>query len=374
MHAKREYFPGNPFLTCEIFDAEKPVTDQKITPASFDIAIATNVLHATRNIQNTLSNVRDTLKSDGVLLLNELSDNVLFSHLTFGLLEGWWRYDDQAYRIPGSPGLYPEQWKQALERAHFKHIDFPATVAHPLGQQVIVAQQTVVVASSGQPIDMHDDQIRDKAIAYFKRLVAETIQVPSDQIETSTPFERYGIDSILVVQITANLRKVFTDVSSTLLFDVQTIAGLVDYFLEQQFEKLAELVGARAAMRPVPVTYQTPAVETVPASTPVSTPVSAPASAPTAAFTLSPAPSQPINRDIAIIGLSGRYPGANDVHTFWENLSQGKHGISEIPAERWDWRQHFDTQKGRAGKSYTRWGGLSTTLPHSILSFPFVSG
>jgi polyketide synthase PksN len=372
MHAKREYFPGHPFLTCELFDAEKPVSGQKIAAGTFDIAIATNVLHATRNIQNTLSNVRDTLKPEGLLFLNELSDNVLFSHLTFGLLEGWWRYDDQDCRIPGSPGLYPQQWKQALERAQFPHVHFPATVAHPLGQQVIVAQQVSVtswpeqrtvatrVTSAAsvqveQPIQIHNDQIRDKAIVYLKRLVAETIQIPSDQIETSTPFERYGIDSILVVQITANLRKVFTDVSSTLLFDVQTISGLVDYFLEQQSEKLAELVGVRAVIRPaVPTLPALPISESAPVSPQKPTAYSASATAPAYA----PAPSQPINHDIAIIGLSGRYPGANDVNTFWENLSQGKNGISEIPGERWDWRQHFDSQKGRAGKSYTQWGGF----------------
>ncbi|TMC13974.1 MAG: polyketide synthase, partial [Chloroflexi bacterium] len=63
-------------------------------------------------------------------------------------------------------------------------------------------------------------------------------------------------------------------------------------------------------------------------------------------------------RDIAIIGLAGRYPGAKDVLTFWHLLKAGKSGIREIPQERWNWRSYFQTEKGAAGSMYTKWGGF----------------
>jgi acyl transferase domain-containing protein len=62
--------------------------------------------------------------------------------------------------------------------------------------------------------------------------------------------------------------------------------------------------------------------------------------------------------DIAIIGLSGRYPGANNVREYWENLKAGKDCITEIPGERWDYRDYFDPEKGKAGTSYSKWGGF----------------
>ena len=34
------------------------------------------------------------------------------------------------------------------------------------------------------------------------------------------------------------------------------------------------------------------------------------------------------NNDIAIIGMSGRFPGANDIHTFWKNILNGTESIS----------------------------------------------
>jgi len=62
--------------------------------------------------------------------------------------------------------------------------------------------------------------------------------------------------------------------------------------------------------------------------------------------------------DIAIIGVSVRYPGASDINEFWNNLKEGKSNITEIPQERWNWREYFDKEKGKAGKMYSKWGGF----------------
>ena len=63
-------------------------------------------------------------------------------------------------------------------------------------------------------------------------------------------------------------------------------------------------------------------------------------------------------QDIAVIGLSGRYPGARDVGEFWQHLRAGTNCVSEIPPERWDWRQFYDEERGKPGTSYSRWGGF----------------
>ena len=68
--------------------------------------------------------------------------------------------------------------------------------------------------------------------------------------------------------------------------------------------------------------------------------------------------------DIAVIGLSGCYPQAANVDQFWKNLKNGKNCITEIPQNRWDWREYFDGQKGRQGKIYTKWGGFIEGADH----------
>ncbi|MCF2435362.1 polyketide synthase dehydratase domain-containing protein [Streptomyces thinghirensis] len=55
--------------------------------------------------------------------------------------------------------------------------------------------------------------------------------------------------------------------------------------------------------------------------------------------------------DVAIIGVSGRYPQAADLDEFWENLRTGRDCIREVPADRW--------HDGRyAGAGAGGWGGF----------------
>jgi amino acid adenylation domain-containing protein len=58
--------------------------------------------------------------------------------------------------------------------------------------------------------------------------------------------------------------------------------------------------------------------------------------------------------DIAIVGISGRYPGARDLGALWTVLAGGKDCISEVPEDRWDWRHY---QSGAAAHA-SKWGGF----------------
>ncbi len=73
----------------------------------YDILFATNVLHATRNMEVTIQNCKALLCKGGLLIANELSAKTEFLTLTFGLTEGWWLYDDVQRRIPGNPSDPP---------------------------------------------------------------------------------------------------------------------------------------------------------------------------------------------------------------------------------------------------------------------------
>ncbi len=72
---------------------------------AYDVLFATNVLHATRDMGNTLQHCKALLRKGGLLIANELSTKTEFLTLTFGLTDGWWLYDDLERRIPGSPIL-----------------------------------------------------------------------------------------------------------------------------------------------------------------------------------------------------------------------------------------------------------------------------
>jgi amino acid adenylation domain-containing protein len=65
-----------------------------------------------------------------------------------------------------------------------------------------------------------------------------------------------------------------------------------------------------------------------------------------------------LSQDVAIIGMSGRFPGARDVAEFWHNLANGVDCIQEVPPDRWDIAPYFDPNPGSPHKTYSKWGGF----------------
>ena len=73
--------------------------------------------------------------------------------------------------------------------------------------------------------------LEEKAENYLKKLLSSVIGLPAHRIEPDAPMEKYGIDSIMVMQLTSRLEKVFGSLSKTLFFEYQTIRELNGYFL-----------------------------------------------------------------------------------------------------------------------------------------------
>ena len=57
------------------------------------------------------------------------------------------------------------------------------------------------------------------------------------------------------------------------------------------------------------------------------------------------------------IGMSGRFPQADDIHELWKNLKAGRDCISEVPQQRWDWHRTQDLRSPN-GRKISRWGGF----------------
>ncbi|KAH6844804.1 hypothetical protein B0I37DRAFT_446777 [Chaetomium sp. MPI-CAGE-AT-0009] len=123
------------------FDAEKEPADQGYKPGSYDVVVASNVLHATTNLHNTLRNVRALLKPGGFLFLLEITDNTSIRYsFSMGGLSGWWLGVNDGR--PYSPCITRSKWNQALRKAGFAGVSAvtPAHDIHPNPFSVIASQ------------------------------------------------------------------------------------------------------------------------------------------------------------------------------------------------------------------------------------------
>jgi acyl transferase domain-containing protein/acyl carrier protein/ubiquinone/menaquinone biosynthesis C-methylase UbiE len=353
--AEEKYGPENPYLNFQLWNIEKSAAEQGIDPESYDIAIAANVLHATQNIRRTLRNLKAVLKPGGILLADELTQKSIFTTLTFGLLDGWWRYDDEELRIPGSPLLSRKSWQKVLNEEGFSRIVFPAESKHHLGQQVICAEMEAAAVRLPEP--MNDQQLREKSTEYFKKLIGGVLRIPYYKIDATEPLERYGIDSILISQLNGELRKTFANIGNTSFDEYPTIDSLVEHFIQTRRESMIQLAGS-----PVRPPDGFPAESCQMAVPELASTAESPTQKPARFIHFRDMSiSSPEPDLIAIIGMSGRFPQARNLAEYWENLRTGKNCITEIPGERWPLQGFYHPDRREAiiqNKSYSQWGAF----------------
>ncbi|TAK73854.1 MAG: thioester reductase, partial [Gammaproteobacteria bacterium] len=126
--------------------------------------------------------------------------------------------------------------------------------------------------------------------------IHQFLKIPLDQLNVSSNFSEFGFDSINLVKFAKLISKHFGfNITPAKLFANPTIGALADYLRQE---------------------YAIPAAA---------------------------------DDAIAIIGISGKFPQADNLEAYWENLLQGRNCISEIPKERWDWNDN---------KTDVKWGGF----------------
>ncbi|WP_313918320.1 SDR family NAD(P)-dependent oxidoreductase [Tahibacter sp.] len=209
--------------------------------------------------------------------------------------------------------------------------------------------------ASGLP-PQRDDGFFEQALAVFVQLLADALKMPPSQIDPHEAMEAYGIDSILIVHMTQILERHLDQVSSTLFFEHKTLHALVRHFIDTQPDSVRALAGM-AAVQPGPAA---PVAVSAPPHAPVKPAAPLLTHATGADVT---AVAQAGYAPIAIIGLHGRFPQADDLDAFWHNLREGRDCVTEVPHERWSegWLDTSDVDAAiENGKSYCDQGGFIT--------------
>ncbi|HVA26398.1 MAG TPA: SDR family NAD(P)-dependent oxidoreductase [Chloroflexota bacterium] len=130
------------FVQYRRLDIERDPAEQDFELHAFDVVIAANVLHATANLPSALRNVSGLLAEGGLLVAVE-GHARRWLEMVFGMLGGWWLFDDGLRKT--SPLMAPADWRAVLASAGFAEVaeldDQP-----PLG---LASRGSVLVARKG---------------------------------------------------------------------------------------------------------------------------------------------------------------------------------------------------------------------------------
>ncbi|MYV56019.1 beta-ketoacyl synthase N-terminal-like domain-containing protein, partial [Streptomyces sp. SID3212] len=173
--------------------------------------------------------------------------------------------------------------------------------------------------------------------AAVAELLARALLIPVERIGHRTNFGQLGVDSILVAGIVADLEeRVGEPLSPSLVLEYPTVALLAEHLTTEHPAGTARWAGGAAVTGGRRADART--TGTGPAATG--------AGGPEAGRGL-----------VAVIGAAGRYPGAPDLDRYWELLREGRGGITEVPASRWDHRRLWSPRPA-PGRSISKWGGF----------------
>jgi microcystin synthetase protein McyG len=138
----KDNFKSYPRLRFAPLDIERSPADQGFEAGAYDIVVASNAIHATADVQKSMSHIVDLLAPSGLFLGIEGLEPETWVNITFGLTEGWWRYNDVSRR-PSGPLLNAAGWRRLLTEVGFRDVVLVADDRSSEG----TAHQAVILAA-----------------------------------------------------------------------------------------------------------------------------------------------------------------------------------------------------------------------------------
>lgn len=114
----RERHGSNPAARFGILDIERDPGPQGYEPGTYHVVVASIVLHATRDISESLLHLRSLLAPGGIVLVLEPTTNPRGEAVSVRLLEGYNRFEDDRVTA-NDPNLDVATWRTKIEAAGF---------------------------------------------------------------------------------------------------------------------------------------------------------------------------------------------------------------------------------------------------------------
>ena len=103
-------------MSFEVLDIEKPPIREYEN--AFHMIIATNCIHATRNLKQSLVTLNKMVRQDGAIARVEITQNMFCLDIVVGLFEGWWLFEDNRTHAL----VNEKHWEREMKAAGFREV------------------------------------------------------------------------------------------------------------------------------------------------------------------------------------------------------------------------------------------------------------
>ncbi|MRN51861.1 beta-ketoacyl synthase N-terminal-like domain-containing protein [Paenibacillus monticola] len=174
--------------------------------------------------------------------------------------------------------------------------------------------------------------LQQRLVEIFSRIAG----LEASSAGTDVDIRAYGADSEMLGEFAYEISHVVNqDIKASLLFEYPVLSSLAQYLM-----KHSPQAGSSIPVSEPELTDKKPAVA---------------------------------GRDVAIIGLSCRFPASNTAGEFWEHLIQNDDLITQVPQNRWDWTAYEGDPQGDENRTNSKWGGFLDDIQRFDAEFFHIS-
>ncbi|KAL9618384.1 MAG: hypothetical protein Q9160_006892 [Pyrenula sp. 1 TL-2023] len=130
-------------MTFKTLNIDEDPIEQGFQEGMYDLILAGNVLHGTKQLGGSLAHARKLLKPGGKIAIFEVTEpDSMRTPFAFGLLDGWWSSTDDYRSV--TPVVDEKKWQDVLQESGFSKID----VSLPDSDDPLCHEHSVIVATA----------------------------------------------------------------------------------------------------------------------------------------------------------------------------------------------------------------------------------
>ncbi|MGN6152105.1 MAG: SDR family NAD(P)-dependent oxidoreductase [Lysobacteraceae bacterium] len=207
----------------------------------------------------------------------------------------------------------------------------------------------------------------------LSQIVMDFLKIDAEDIDLDTILLDLGFDSIGLTSF-SNLvnEKYGLDITPVTFFEYPNIREIAKHLAQDHRDNVLRVHGQKAQAPAAAAPARADAPATVSEQAPIAfrkkldqaeAPLPAAAGTQSAGGQVTGGAFSPqrrfVERPIAIVGMSGVMPQADDIDEYWEKLRNAENNmVTLVPPDRWDWQAYYGNPMEEKNKTLSKWGGF----------------